>query len=82
LAPDWNAAAGSTSSSSPRETSEAGNEPTIWCAKPRDHEEHRAQPAVMPNAIVVPVANPLDAMSQALRLNKFWRVIGMAGVLD
>jgi malate dehydrogenase len=38
-----------------------------------------------PEAIVVPVANPLDAMSQALfRLTKFprERVIGMAGVLD
>jgi len=38
-----------------------------------------------PNAIVVPVANPLDAMAQALlRLSKFprERVIGMAGVLD
>src|SRR5215217_234085 len=38
-----------------------------------------------PNAIVVPVANPLDAMAQALfRLTKFprERVIGMAGVLD
>ncbi len=38
-----------------------------------------------PNAIVIPVANPLDAMSQALfRLTKFprERVIGMAGVLD
>src|SRR6187455_2695252 len=38
-----------------------------------------------PNAIIVPVANPLDAMSQALfRLTKFprERVIGMAGVLD
>ena len=38
-----------------------------------------------PNAIVVPVANPLDAMSQALfKLTKFprERVIGMAGVLD
>jgi len=38
-----------------------------------------------PDAIVVPVANPLDAMSQALfRLTKFprERVIGMAGVLD
>jgi malate dehydrogenase len=38
-----------------------------------------------PNAIVVPVANPLDAMSQALyRLTKFprERIIGMAGVLD
>jgi malate dehydrogenase len=38
-----------------------------------------------PNSIVVPVANPLDAMSQALfRLTKFprERVIGMAGVLD
>src|SRR6476659_4489256 len=38
-----------------------------------------------PNAVVVPVANPLDAMSQALfKLTKFprERVIGMAGVLD
>src|SRR5215207_1065606 len=38
-----------------------------------------------PDAIVVPVANPLDAMCQALfRLTKFprERVIGMAGVLD
>jgi malate dehydrogenase len=37
------------------------------------------------NAIVVPVANPLDAMSQALfRLTGFprERIIGMAGVLD
>ena len=38
-----------------------------------------------PNAVIVPVANPLDAMSQALfKLTKFprERVIGMAGVLD
>ena len=38
-----------------------------------------------PNAIVVPVANPLDAMSQALfKLTRFprERIIGMAGVLD
>ena len=38
-----------------------------------------------PDAIIVPVANPLDAMSQALfRLTKFprERIIGMAGVLD
>jgi malate dehydrogenase len=38
-----------------------------------------------PEAIVIPVANPLDAMAQALyRLTKFprERVIGMAGVLD
>jgi malate dehydrogenase len=38
-----------------------------------------------PNAIVIPVANPLDAMSQALfKLTKFprERIIGMAGVLD
>jgi malate dehydrogenase len=38
-----------------------------------------------PNAIVVPVSNPLDAMAQAVyRLSKFprERVIGMAGVLD
>jgi len=38
-----------------------------------------------PESIVIPVANPLDAMAQALyRLTKFprERVIGMAGVLD
>jgi malate dehydrogenase len=38
-----------------------------------------------PDAIVIPVANPLDAMSQALfRLTKFprERIIGMADVLD
>jgi malate dehydrogenase len=38
-----------------------------------------------PNCIIVPVANPLDAMSQAVyRLSKFprERVIGMAGVLN
>jgi malate dehydrogenase len=38
-----------------------------------------------PTAIMIPVANPLDAMAQALyRLTKFprERVIGMAGVLD
>ena len=38
-----------------------------------------------PNSIIVPVANPLDAMCQAVyRLSKFprERVIGMAGVLD
>jgi malate dehydrogenase len=38
-----------------------------------------------PNCIIVPVANPLDAMSQAVfRLSGFprQRVIGMAGVLD
>ena len=38
-----------------------------------------------PNAIIIPVANPLDAMAQALyRLTKFprERVIGMAGILD
>jgi malate dehydrogenase len=38
-----------------------------------------------PNSIIIPVANPLDAMAQALfRLTKFprERVIGMAGVLD
>src|ERR687897_3433666 len=38
-----------------------------------------------PNTIMIPVANPLDAMAQALyRLTKFSRerVIGMAGVLD
>jgi malate dehydrogenase len=38
-----------------------------------------------PSCIIVPVANPLDAMSQAVfKLSKFprERVIGMAGVLD
>jgi len=38
-----------------------------------------------PDSIVIPVANPLDAMAQALfRLTRFprERVIGMAGVLD
>jgi len=38
-----------------------------------------------PESIIIPVANPLDAMAQALyRLTKFprERVIGMAGVLD
>ncbi|MBM4421556.1 MAG: malate dehydrogenase [Chloroflexi bacterium] len=38
-----------------------------------------------PDAVIIPVANPLDAMAQALfRLTKFprERVIGMAGVLD
>src|ERR671910_780120 len=38
-----------------------------------------------PDAIVVPVANPLDAMAQALyRLTKFprERIIGMAGGVD
>ena len=38
-----------------------------------------------PNTLIVPVANPLDAMSQAVyRLSKFprERVVGMAGVLD
>jgi malate dehydrogenase len=38
-----------------------------------------------PSCIIVPVANPLDAMSQAVyRLSRFpkQRVVGMAGVLD
>jgi malate dehydrogenase len=38
-----------------------------------------------PNCVIVPVANPLDAMCQAVyRLSKFprERVVGMAGVLD
>jgi len=38
-----------------------------------------------PDAIIIPVANPLDAMAQALfKLTKFpkGRIIGMAGVLD
>src|SRR6478672_1987290 len=38
-----------------------------------------------PDCIIIPVANPLDAMAQAIfKLSKFprERVIGMAGVLD
>jgi malate dehydrogenase len=38
-----------------------------------------------PNCIIIPVANPLDAMAQAIyRLSRFprERVVGMAGVLD
>jgi malate dehydrogenase len=38
-----------------------------------------------PNCIIIPVANPLDAMAQAIfKLSKFprERVLGMAGVLD
>jgi malate dehydrogenase len=38
-----------------------------------------------PNCIIIPVANPLDAMAQAIyKLSKFprERVIGMAGILD
>src|SRR6188472_1071733 len=38
-----------------------------------------------PNCIIIPVANPLDAMAQAIyKLSRFprERVIGMAGVLD
>jgi malate dehydrogenase len=38
-----------------------------------------------PNCIIIPVANPLDAMAQAIfRLSKFprERILGMAGVLD
>ncbi|MEP6714128.1 MAG: malate dehydrogenase [Terriglobia bacterium] len=41
--------------------------------------------AVSPNAVIIVVANPLDAMAQvALMVSKFpkQRVIGMAGVLD
>ena len=41
--------------------------------------------AVSPNAIIIVVTNPLDAMAQvALMVSKFPknRVIGMAGVLD
>src|SRR5881409_1976217 len=38
-----------------------------------------------PDCVIIPVANPLDAMAQAIyRLSKFprERIIGMAGVLD
>src|SRR6202034_2551054 len=41
--------------------------------------------AASPNAMLIPVSNPLDAMAQAaFKLSKFnrERVIGMAGVLD
>ena len=46
---------------------------------------HRADREVLAELIIVPVANPLDAMCQAVyRLSGFprERVIGMAGVLD
>jgi malate dehydrogenase len=85
---DWNAAAGSDvvviTSGKPRKPGMSRDDLV------RDNFEimKSIAPNLMrycPDAIVVPVANPLDAMSQALfRLTKFprERVIGMAGVLD
>ncbi|HZI79711.1 MAG TPA: malate dehydrogenase [Vicinamibacterales bacterium] len=85
---DWNAAAGSDivviTSGKPRKPGMSRDDLV------RDNFEIMKSIApnlvqYCPNAIVVPVANPLDAMSQALfRLTKFprERVIGMAGVLD
>src|SRR5687767_6724653 len=85
---DWNAAAGSDivviTSGKPRKPGMSRDDLV------RDNFEIMKSIApnlvqYCPNAIVVPVANPLDAMSQALfRLTKFprERIIGMAGVLD
>jgi malate dehydrogenase len=85
---DWNAAAGSDivviTSGKPRKPGMSRDDLV------RDNFEIMKSIApnlvqYTPNAIVVPVANPLDAMSQALfRLTKFprERIIGMAGVLD
>jgi malate dehydrogenase len=85
---DWNAAAGSDivviTSGKPRKPGMSRDDLV------RDNFEimKSIAPNVVkycPNAIVIPVANPLDAMSQALfRLTKFprERIIGMAGVLD
>jgi malate dehydrogenase len=85
---DWNAAAGSDivviTSGKPRKPGMSRDDLV------RDNFEIMKSIApnlvqYCPNAIVVPVANPLDAMSQALfKLTKFprERIIGMAGVLD
>ena len=85
---DWNAAAGSDivviTSGKPRKPGMSRDDFV------RDNFEIMKSIApnlvqYTPNAIVVPVANPLDAMSQALfKLTKFprERIIGMAGVLD
>src|SRR5215216_7697619 len=85
---DWNAAAGSEivviTSGKPRKPGISRDDLV------RDNFEIMKSIApnlvqYCPNAIVVPVANPLDAMSQALfRLTRFprERIIGMAGVLD
>src|SRR5436190_5571602 len=85
---DWNAAAGSDivviTSGKPRKPGMSRDDLV------RDNFEIMKSIApnlvqYTPNAVVVPVANPLDAMSQALfKLTKFprERVIGMAGVLD
>ncbi len=85
---DWNAAAGSDivviTSGKPRKPGMSRDDLV------RDNFEIMKSIApnlvqYTPNAIVVPVANPLDAMSQALfKLTKFprERILGMAGVLD
>src|SRR2546422_2850037 len=85
---DWNAAAGSDivviTSGKPRKPGMSRDDLV------RDNFEimKSIAPRVVehcPNAIVIPVANPLDAMAQALfKLTKFprERIIGMAGVLD
>jgi malate dehydrogenase len=85
---DWNAAAGSDivviTSGKPRKPGMSRDDLV------RDNFEimKSIAPNVVahcPNSIVIPVANPLDAMAQALfRLTKFprERIIGMAGVLD
>jgi len=85
---DWNAAAGSdivvVTSGKPRKPGMSRDDLV------RDNFEimKSIAPNIVqhcPDSIVVPVANPLDAMSQALyRLTRFprERIIGMAGVLD
>src|SRR6266550_8281027 len=85
---DWNAAAGSDivviTSGKPRKPGMSRDDLV------RDNFEimKSIAPNVVkhcPDAIVIPVANPLDAMAQALfKLTKFprERIIGMAGVLD
>jgi len=85
---DWNAASGSDivviTSGKPRKPGMSRDDLV------RDNFEimKSIAPKVVehcPDSIMIPVANPLDAMAQALyRLTKFprERVIGMAGVLD
>jgi malate dehydrogenase len=85
---DWNAAAGSDivviTSGKPRKPGMSRDDLV------RDNFDimKSIAPKVVehcPDAIIIPVANPLDAMAQALfRLTKFprERILGMAGVLD
>ena len=85
---DWNAAAGSdivvVTSGKPRKPGMSRDD----LVKDNFAIMQSIAPKVVehcPNSIIIPVANPLDAMAQALfRLTKFprERVIGMAGVLD